>query len=363
MVEPAYSATLLSTDMQSVLVARLDRLAQEVKQVVQTAAVLGREFSILVLSQMLRDARTWTEPAEDGGPLDVQASGVQALDDQALSDRVRSAQTAAVWSALSEIRYLFRHTLLREAAYEMQLRARLRLLHQLAAEGIEKLYGDADLGAHYPDLVYHYRQANLSDREFRYAKLAAARAATAYANEDAIEYYTRALALTPVSDLEQRFDLLVERVKLYDLLGKRSEQADDLATLAELGAQLDDDKRRQTLHSANLAMPKQPEIIRSVPRQREPLPGRQTCPPWWAGHGANRQRIDQPGSLHRGPNPYRRSTEGRPKANLPWEEAASLHQLGIVHYQLGHYAEAQGYFMNRSPSIAPWMSHWKWDVF
>jgi len=45
----------LPTDIGAVLVARLDRLAREVRQVVQTAAVLGREFEIQILSRMLRD--------------------------------------------------------------------------------------------------------------------------------------------------------------------------------------------------------------------------------------------------------------------------------------------------------------------
>ena len=35
--------------------ARLDRLAQQVKQVVQTAAILGREFEIQLLSRLLHD--------------------------------------------------------------------------------------------------------------------------------------------------------------------------------------------------------------------------------------------------------------------------------------------------------------------
>jgi predicted ATPase len=51
---PISSGMLLPTDVRTVLVARLDRLTQDVKQVVQTAAVLGREFEVRVLSQMLQ---------------------------------------------------------------------------------------------------------------------------------------------------------------------------------------------------------------------------------------------------------------------------------------------------------------------
>jgi predicted ATPase len=48
------SESSLPTDVRAVLIARLDRLTQHVKETVQTASVLGREFEVRVLSEMLR---------------------------------------------------------------------------------------------------------------------------------------------------------------------------------------------------------------------------------------------------------------------------------------------------------------------
>ncbi|MCI0729843.1 MAG: adenylate/guanylate cyclase domain-containing protein, partial [Chloroflexi bacterium] len=110
----------LPTDVRTLLTARLDRLTQEVKEVVQTAAVLGREFEVAVLAHILRE-------------------------DQALFNKIQAAEKTAIWTSLNELRYLFKHVLLRDAAYEMQLRTR-RLLHQLAAEAIEWLHA-AELAA------------------------------------------------------------------------------------------------------------------------------------------------------------------------------------------------------------------------
>ncbi|MCA9959285.1 MAG: hypothetical protein KC443_09635, partial [Anaerolineales bacterium] len=45
----------IPSTINAVLMARLDRLASGVKQVVQTAAVLGREFEVQVLLQMLQN--------------------------------------------------------------------------------------------------------------------------------------------------------------------------------------------------------------------------------------------------------------------------------------------------------------------
>ena len=60
------------------------------KDVVQTASVLGREFELRLLMQMLES-------------------------ESEVSEKVMEAERAAIWSALSEIRYIFKHALLRDA--------------------------------------------------------------------------------------------------------------------------------------------------------------------------------------------------------------------------------------------------------
>ena len=97
--------------------------------------------------------------------------------------------------------YLFKHVLLRDVAYDIQMRSRLRELHRRAAEAIETLYAD-DLAPYYADLAYHYGQAELDEQERRYAFLAGKQAASEYANEAAVRLLSRALELTPQSDRE-----------------------------------------------------------------------------------------------------------------------------------------------------------------
>jgi tetratricopeptide (TPR) repeat protein len=217
-IAPIDSEAHLPTNVQSVLVARLDQLAQTVKEVVQTAAVLGREFTVQVLSRMLQGKRD-------------------------LLDDLRIGETELIWTALGELRYLFHHTLLREAAYEMQLRARLRGLHRLAAEAIEQVY-TSDLVPHYADLVYHYRRAEIPARERVYARLAGEKAAEQFANTEAVAYLSRALELTSSADSAERFEILMARLRVYERQGARVEQRADLAALAELADALADPRRQ-----------------------------------------------------------------------------------------------------------------------
>ncbi len=220
----------LPTDVRAVLVARLDQLAAEVKEVVQMAAALGREFEVRLLAQMLQE--------ESGLP-----------------GKLEQAEEAAIWSVLSQLRYLFNHALLRDAAYKMQVRARRQALHQLAAEALTAVYGD-DLSPHYGELAYHTEQAGMIEQARHFLEQAGDVACAAYQNSQAIDYYGRALNLTPDTDLEAQYRLLLAREGLYDLQGKRELQEQDLSALQILAKQLNDLNKQAevTLRRSQMAL-------------------------------------------------------------------------------------------------------------
>lgn len=170
--------TILPRNVRDVLIARLDRLTQGVKEVVETASVLGREFETQLLSFMLQLERH------------------QAMPPEMLRHQLTEAEQHAVWYALSEIRYIFRHTLMRDVAYELQLLARRQVLHQLAITALETVYAP-DLAAHYHQLAYHAEHGRDADKQRLYYRLAGEAAQATYANETAVHYYTLLLPLLP----------------------------------------------------------------------------------------------------------------------------------------------------------------------
>src|SRR5260370_34593307 len=116
--------------------------------------------------------------------------------DERLPAKVRRAEADAIWVALTETRYLFKHAMLRDAAYDMQLQARLRELHALAGAAIEVLYA-ADLSAQAAVLAYHWGQARDSVKETHYAGLAGQVALRRSAFRDGLRFFQRVLALLP----------------------------------------------------------------------------------------------------------------------------------------------------------------------
>ncbi len=202
----------LPLDVGTMLVARFDSLPYEVRTVVQTAAVLGREFELDVLAHML------------GNPAD-------------LTERIARAEQADIWFPLDATRYLFRHALLSEAAYAMQLRARQRKLHAQAVAAIETVFA-GQLASRAGELAHHAERASMKERARKYLILAGETAEGMYQNAQAANYFSRALRVIPAQDLPARFDLFARREKLYDLMGERSLQRRDLLRMKDLAERL-----------------------------------------------------------------------------------------------------------------------------
>lgn len=213
MIETRGESTL-PMDIKTVLISRLDRLTREVRGVIQTASVLGREFEVQVLAHMLRD-------------------------DTSLTDEIQEAEKAAIWLALNEIRYIFKHALLRDAAYTMQMQARRQELHALAVDALENVFVGR-LETHFGELAYHAEQANLVEKARQYLEQAGDRARNDFQNTAAADYYTRALALTPADDLESQYRLRLWLDDVYDQLGSREVQKQNLEQIRQLAVTTND---------------------------------------------------------------------------------------------------------------------------
>ena len=191
----------LSNSINAILTARIDRLSGIVKETVKAAAVIGREFEIPVLSEVIKHHEEYLQRNGD----------VQMV----LREQVKTAEQGQIWRAMNELRYIFRHSLLREAAYDMQLSTRLRRLHRLIAEAIKKLY-EHKIENHYIDLAYHYKQAEMPTKAIEYYQKAADRARQNYQNNKAIELYN--ILLDFLKEKGELTDIVKTKIKLGGVL-------------------------------------------------------------------------------------------------------------------------------------------------
>lgn len=199
----------LSNSIQAVLTARIDRLSNLVKETVKAAAVIGREFELPVLSEVMKNNEDFIR--RDGNTQLV------------LKEQVKTAEKAQIWQAMNELRYIFRHSLLREAVYDMQLRTRLRELHRLIAEAIESLYVN-NLEERYVDLVFHYEQAEVEAKLQEYLRKAADHAKAHYQNQQSLHFYNKLLAiLKKTGDIHGQTMTLLKKASILELIGRWDE--------------------------------------------------------------------------------------------------------------------------------------------
>lgn len=201
------------TDVRSLLVARIDQFPGEVKDLVQKAAVLGREFDKSVLLRM-------------------------AGDDQITNDRIRYLEKAAVWTQINPGKYLFRSNLLKESAYQMQIYTRRQKLHADAANALEGIY-EEDLKPHYYQLAHHAELGKLREKAGLYLREAGNLAFENYQNQAAIDYLGRALQHTEAKDLTTQVSILLERERVNNILGRREEQKRDIERARVLAEKID----------------------------------------------------------------------------------------------------------------------------
>lgn len=157
--------------VQDIIRARLDRLDGPVKRTIQTAAVIGREFGLTVLSRVSEAAQ-------------------QVPDYLEILKRLELVHETRF---VPELEYIFKHAVIQDVAYQTLLTQRRKDLHGAIARAIEDLYADR-LEEQAPILAYHYARSERQDRAVQYALLAGDRAARLYANPEAIAYYEKALA-------------------------------------------------------------------------------------------------------------------------------------------------------------------------
>ena len=127
----------LPSTVQAVIAARIDRLEENAKKVLEIASVVGREISISIL-----DAVAGLAPAE-------LSEAVQHL---------RQAELLYDVPPFEQRLLAFRHPLIQEVAYRSLLHERRRELHSKVAQAIESLFKDrAEERASL--LAYHLEQA------------------------------------------------------------------------------------------------------------------------------------------------------------------------------------------------------------
>jgi class 3 adenylate cyclase len=162
----------LPDTIQDVIMARIDRLEDAPKRMVQLAAVIGREFTGRLIDRL----------AEVPGRTEEFLQELKAL--ELIYEK----------SLFPELAYMFKHAVTQDVAYNSLLEKRRRELHRRIGLGIEALYADR-LAEHYEVLAHHFSKAEAWDKAVDYFVKAGEKSAKAFALREALSLYTEALEI------------------------------------------------------------------------------------------------------------------------------------------------------------------------
>jgi class 3 adenylate cyclase/tetratricopeptide (TPR) repeat protein len=187
--------------IHDIIAARIDRVADPLKQTLQGAAVVGRRFGISLVSRILEVAP------------ELVAGHLREL--HALDFVFPSAHEP-------ELMYSFKHALTQDVVYTGVLERRRRKYHASAGLGLEELYAGR-IGDVVELIGYHFGRGQVWDKAARYLRQAAVKAQRRSAHREAVTTFEEALeALRRLPETpearEQGIDVRLElRGSLYPL--------------------------------------------------------------------------------------------------------------------------------------------------
>ncbi len=171
-MESAGEDSAVPATLKDSLMARLDRLGGA-REIAQIAAVIGRQFSLALL-----EAVSGKDSSDLEGVLaKVVAAGIVFPEERGL-----------------ERSFIFKHALVRDAAYESLLLMRRREWHGRVAQALEQRFGD--VAASEPELLaYHFGEAGVHSLACKYRVRAGDQAVNRSAYAEAIAHFTAGLEL------------------------------------------------------------------------------------------------------------------------------------------------------------------------
>jgi tetratricopeptide (TPR) repeat protein len=184
------ASVAIPATLRDSLMARLDRLASA-KEIAQTGAVIGREFSHGLLEAVVQAP---SQPLQD--------SLIKLIESGLIEVRGSS----------SERSYIFKHALIQDAAYETLAKRKRQNLHAAVARALVDKFPDV-VESQPEVLAYHYGEAKLTVEALEFWLKAGKKAASRSANKEAIAHLERGLAVLTAASIPShertRWELLL----------------------------------------------------------------------------------------------------------------------------------------------------------
>jgi len=158
--------------IQGIIAGRMDRLEDNIKTTMQTAAVIGRNFAFRILK---------TLPGLSDGVKEYLL-------------RLQSLELIYEKRVFPELEYIFRNVITQEVAYNSLLFNRRKEIHGCIGDVMEEMYASR-LEEFYEVIAHHFSKSEHHESAFKFLKLSGDKAVQNYSAWEALEFYKRAFGI------------------------------------------------------------------------------------------------------------------------------------------------------------------------
>jgi predicted ATPase/DNA-binding SARP family transcriptional activator len=220
-----YTQLPIPSSIRDVIQARLNRLDEVSRQVLETAAVFRQQFYFDTVKR-----------ACDRGEGEI----LDAFDRLLHAQLIKEGEVGIKGSS-----YDFSHDKIREVAYQQMSGARRQQIHRRVGEALELEYRDR-LDEVVSQLAYHFLAGGDREKALKYTIRAGDRARELYANEEAIAYYQRALELA--GSKEELATIYEGLGDVYALVGKHQKAIESYQAVLDSAGERLDKRRMAEIH-------------------------------------------------------------------------------------------------------------------
>ena len=217
--------------LHDLLMARVDRLPEGAKEILQVGSVIEREFG-------------WT--------LIKEVTGISDMELLSRISHLKEAELIFERGIFPQVNYIFQHGITQELLYHSLLTAKQREYHLAIGKAMEILYSDR-LEEHSSILALHFTRGGDPEKGYRYHHLAGDRAAASYANREATDHYREAWRLINEEGKahkvrERRLDTAVKLAIVMEPLGEFEPTLDLLEEVLNGSTDMEDIKGHAKVH-------------------------------------------------------------------------------------------------------------------
>ena len=354
--------------LEGVVERKLSMIDSDAHRLIEYASVIGREFNFSLLRE------------------------ITGINEGQLFDLMDEILGMRLLKESGSEQYCFSEDLIREIVYQKISRGKLKRYHQIVGEKLLSLY-KGHTNEVVEELANHFYLSGDRKKAVKYSIIAGDRARDAYANKDAIRFYTRAIesldktiknrAVKEIECLKKRAEVLnligenkkaildlKDAIKKSKLMGDKKEEADCLIVLSKVYQDTGQYDKASKISKKSLEIYKnlgdkrgKAEIFKRIANIHFYLGEYQKALEFYQ-HSlkieeaiedllGQAENLNNVGVVYQTLGKFNQALEffqqslKISKAIADREiEAKSLNNIGIVHYNLGEYTDALRYYEN-----------------